>query len=85
MDDNVHDASAYGGELVLDTRLVVHVEQIVGGAACECAIDGCSDSAVLFITSEPDMEPGAVCRTHAFDWLGVTMTTLERLFPAAEA
>ena len=77
----MHGANAYGGELHLDTRLVVHVEQIVGGAACECAVDRCERDAVLFVTSEPDMEPGPVCASHAFDWLGVTMTMLAFLFP----
>lgn len=65
-------------ELAVETALVVHVEQIIGGAAIACQ---CGADAELYLTSEPDMEPGPVCRVHAFEWLNVTLAALAQLFP----
>jgi hypothetical protein len=71
--------SDYGiEELAIETALVMHVEQVTGGAAIECH---CGRDATIYITSEPDMEPGPVCTEHAWDWMNVTMETLRQLFP----
>lgn len=72
--------SGYGlDELAIKTAMVLHVEQITGGASVDCH---CGADAVLYITSEPDMEPGPVCREHAFQWLDLAMRLLRELFPA---
>ena len=71
--------SDYVNELAIESALVMHVEQITGGAAVECH---CGKNAVLHITSEPDMEPGPVCAEHGHEWIDMTVALLRRLFPA---
>ncbi len=71
-----------GGELALQTVMVAHVEQIVpGSAAVACGVDGCERDAVLYIASEPDLDPGPVCAEHGHSWLDLTMRVLRDLFP----
>ena len=74
--------SDYGmNELAIETAMVMHVEQITGGAAVECH---CGAYAELFVTSEPDMEPGPVCRKHAWDWINLTLGVLAKLYPVED-
>lgn len=71
--------SNYGiDELAIETVMVMHVEQITGGAAVECH---CGREAVLHVTSEPDMEPGPVCAAHAFEWIDMAVLLGKKLFP----
>ena len=58
-------------ELAIETALVIHVEQIIGGAQIDCH---CGEDAVLFVTSEPDMEPGPVCKKHALEWIDLFLS-----------
>ena len=72
-------------ELAVESHLVVHVEQITGGAVCECAVEGCGDDAVLYITSEPDMDPGPVCATHGHGWIDLACKVLRDLYPPKDS
>lgn len=65
-------------ELAVETSMVMHVEQITGGAAVECH---CGKDAVLFVTSEPDLDPGPVCAEHAWDWIDAGLGLLRKLYP----
>ena len=69
-------------DLAVETALVIHVEQIIGGAAKDCDVEGCSEEADLLVTSEPDMEPGFVCRTHGLMWIGATLDLLRKMSPS---
>ncbi len=68
-------------ELAIETAMAIHVEQITGGAAVECH---CGKDADLLVTSEPDMEPGAVCRGCGFQWIDITVGLLKRMLPVED-
>lgn len=68
-------------ELASETAMVIHVEQVTGGADVTCNVNGCGGDADLLVTSEPDMDPGFVCRAHGFEWIDCTVGMLKKLFP----